>query len=84
MPPYSSHLLQPLDISVYSILKKSYRRQIKNLIRAGNNYIDKPDFFTAYITARKESITTNNITKGFLVIKLVPYDLNYVLVKLNI
>jgi len=83
MPPYSSHLLQPLDVSVYSVLKKSYGRQIENLMRAGNNHIDKPDFLTAYITARKESITTNNTIKGFLATGLVPYDPDYILAKLN-
>ena len=52
-------------------------------MRAGNNYIDKPDFLTAYITACKKSIITNNVIKRFLAIGLVLYDPDYVLAKLN-
>jgi hypothetical protein len=48
MPPHSSHLLQPLDVSCFATLKRSYGRQIELLMRDGVNHIDKPDFLTAY------------------------------------
>ncbi|ENH64065.1 hypothetical protein FOC1_g10004332, partial [Fusarium oxysporum f. sp. cubense race 1] len=32
MPPYLSHLLQPLDVRCFSLLKKAYRQEIKYLI----------------------------------------------------
>ena len=48
MPPYSSHLLQPLDVSCFSLLKKAYGKQVESQIRAGISYIDKLDFLTNY------------------------------------
>src|SRR5450432_2361064 len=38
---HSSHLLQPLDVSCFAVLKRLYGRQIEGLMRNGVNYIDK-------------------------------------------
>lgn len=83
MPPHSSHLLQPLDVSCFASLKRSYGRQIEDLMRVGVNHIDKSDFLPAYFTARTEALTSNTIRSGFAATGLVPYDLEYVLWKLN-
>jgi hypothetical protein len=83
MPPYSSHLLQPLNVSCFAVLKRSYRRQIKDLMRVGVSHIDKSDFLLAYLTARTEALTPNTIRSGFAATGLVPYDPKYVLSKLN-
>ncbi len=34
LPAYSSHLIQPLNISCYSVLKKIYSAKIKHFIKA--------------------------------------------------
>jgi hypothetical protein len=83
MPPHSSHLLQPLDVSCFAVLKRSYGRQIENLIRVGVNYIDKSDFLPAYLIARTEALTSNTVRSGFAATGLVPYDPERVLSKLN-
>lgn len=83
MPPHSSHLLQPLDVSCFAALKRSYGKQIENYMRAGLNHIDKPDFLAAYIIARRESITTDTIRNGFAGTGIAPYDPERVLSKLN-
>ncbi|KFZ24810.1 hypothetical protein V502_00710, partial [Pseudogymnoascus sp. VKM F-4520 (FW-2644)] len=83
MPPHSSHLLQPLDISCFAVLKRLYGQQIEDLMRVGVNYIDKSDFLPAYFTARIESLTSNTIRSGFAAAGLVPYDPERVLSKLN-
>jgi hypothetical protein len=83
MPPHSSHLLQPLDVSCFAVLKRSYRQQIKELMRARYNHIEKLDFLTAYTIARIESITPNIVYSGFVATGLVPYDPERVLSKLN-
>lgn len=31
LPAYTSHVLQPLDISIFSLLKSRYRRYLKDL-----------------------------------------------------
>jgi hypothetical protein len=83
MPPHSSHLLQPLDISCFAVLKRFYGQQIEEYMRNGLNHIDKADFLTAYIMARNESMTTNTVRSGFSATGLVPFDPERVLLKLN-
>lgn len=48
MPPHSSHLLQPLDIGCFAVLKRSYGRLVETKMRAGINHIDKLKFLEAY------------------------------------
>ena len=48
LPPYSSHLTQPLDIRCFSVLKQAYSRQIKDFIKAHINHITKVEFFIAF------------------------------------
>ena len=48
MPAYSSHLLQPLDISCFAVLKWSYGQLIESKMRLRINHIDKLDFLEAY------------------------------------
>jgi hypothetical protein len=83
MPPHSSHLLQPLDVSCFAGLKRSYGRQIKDLMRVRVSHINKSDFLSTYLTARTEALTSNTIRSRFAATGLVPYDPERVLSKLN-
>jgi hypothetical protein len=83
MPPHSSHLLQPLDVGCFAVLKQSYGRQIEGYMRNGVNHIDKPDFLRAFYTARTEAMTLANIQSSFAATGLVPYDPERVLSKLH-
>ena len=55
MPAHSSHLLQPLDIGCFAILKRAYGRFIGDLAGTGYNHIDKIDFLTDFYRARIEA-----------------------------
>jgi hypothetical protein len=57
LPPYLSHLTQPLDVRCFSVLKRAYGRQIETFIKAHINLITKGEFFLAFAAAYKESIT---------------------------
>lgn len=83
IPPHSSHLLQPLNIGCFLVLKRSYGRQIKGYMRNGVNHINKQDFLEAYYTARTETINPVNIHSSFTATGLVPYDPERVLLKLH-
>jgi hypothetical protein len=83
MPSYSSHLLQPLDVSCFATLKRAYGRQIEQLMRDGVNYINKPDFLIAYNKARTKAMTPAIARSGFAATGLVLYDPDRVLSKLN-
>jgi hypothetical protein len=48
MPPYLSHLLQPLDVGCFLPLKRAYSREVEDLIRHHINHITKLEFLPAF------------------------------------
>ncbi|OGE47182.1 hypothetical protein PENARI_c057G04216 [Penicillium arizonense] len=74
MPPHSSHLLQPLDISCFAVLKRAYSRLIESKMRARINHIDKLDFLEAYPSARIEAFKSETIKNSFAAAGLMPYN----------
>jgi hypothetical protein len=65
MPLHSSHLVQPLDVALYSPLKRAYGDQINLFIRASINHITKSEFFVAFKAAHNKTLTENNIKAAF-------------------
>ena len=84
LPPHSSHLTQPLNVGCFSVLKRLYRRQIELFIKAYINHITKVEFFLAFHTAYKESITVQNAKAGFHGAGLVLYNPESVISKLDV
>ncbi|KAJ5621159.1 hypothetical protein N7510_005143 [Penicillium lagena] len=74
MPPHSSHILQPLDIGCFSLLKKVYGRHIEDMMRAHITHITKDDFFPAFRSAFFATMTESNIQGGFRGAGLIPFD----------
>jgi DDE superfamily endonuclease len=52
MPPHLLHLLQPLDVICFAVLKRQYGQLVEQRMRLGFNHIDKIDFLTAFPEAR--------------------------------
>ena len=53
LPPHTSHVLQPLDLSVFSSLKHSYRKQVGFLsLLTDSSPVGKQNFFLRYQKAR--------------------------------
>jgi hypothetical protein len=84
MPLYSSYLLQPLDVSCFAVLKRSYRSVVQEQIRAGINYVDKDDFLDLYLQACVATYSSKTIQSGFRATGLVPFNLDEVLSRLHI
>jgi hypothetical protein len=84
MPAHSSHLLQPLDVTCFSVLKRAYGKLIEAKTRIGVHHIDKLDFLPALKQARIEAFKTSNIKSSFAAAGLVPLDPERVISKLNI
>jgi hypothetical protein len=84
MPPHSSHLLQPLDIGCFAVLKRAYGRLIEFKMRSRVNSINKLEFLEAYPTARIEAFKSETIKNSFAAAGLLPYNPNRVLSKLDI
>jgi hypothetical protein len=83
MPPHSSHLLQPLDVVFFGLLKKAYGREIEHLIKCSITHVSKTEFLPAF-SAHQPNITKSNIQGGFKGASLASLDANYVISKLDI
>ncbi|CEL10571.1 hypothetical protein ASPCAL13688 [Aspergillus calidoustus] len=83
MPPYSSHLLQPLDVGCFGPLKRAYGGLVEAKMRLGYNYINKLDFLKAYPAARQQVFSIENIQSGFHAAGIQPHDPSQVLDKFN-
>jgi hypothetical protein len=64
-------------------LKQYYGQEVEKLIRVGTLYIDKPDFLLGYITAQNKTFTENTIRNAFAASRLVLYNPDRILEKLN-
>jgi hypothetical protein len=73
IPPHSSHLLQPLDIGCFAVLKRAYGRLVEFKMRNGINHIDKLDFLEAYPLARMEAFKSETIKNSFQSAGLIPF-----------
>lgn len=83
MPAHASQLLQPLDIGVFSPLKKSYGKLLEDRMISGNNHIDKDHFLSLYPDARNKVFTSTNICSGSRGAGLKPLNPEHVLSKLT-
>jgi hypothetical protein len=60
MPAHASHLLQPLDVGRFSVLKNAYGREIEHLIRCSITHISKTEFFPGFYAAFQATFTESN------------------------
>jgi hypothetical protein len=84
MPPYSSHLLQLLDVGCFLPLKRVYGDEINSLAQYGTKKIKKEAFLLAFKAAFKKTIIKDNICAGFRGARLVPHNLEAVILKLDV
>jgi hypothetical protein len=84
MPPHSSHLLQPLNVVPYSLLKRHYGDGISLLARSRVYHIDKETFLPAFKAAFEKTFTRENICAGFQGVVLVLHNPDVVLSKLDV
>ncbi|KAM4067331.1 DDE superfamily endonuclease [Hirsutella rhossiliensis] len=66
LPPHTSHVLQPLDLSVFSPLKHYYRKQLGFLsLLTDSSPIGKQNFLICYQRAREQALSASNIKSGW-------------------
>lgn len=66
LPPHTSHVLQPLDLSVFSPMKTAYRNQIAHQAQfCCSTVVGKRLFLEAYAYARNSAIIPTNIKSGW-------------------
>jgi len=70
LPSHSSHLTQPLDVGLFSWLKRAYGREISTFIRAHITHITKVEFFLAFHAAYKACFNKKTWREVFEVLDL--------------
>ena len=83
MPPHSSHLLQPLDVSCFAPLKHLYGQRVQEEMQKGIHSVGKEDFIHIYPAVHKQALSSSNIQSGFEATGLVPLSSGRVLSKLQ-
>jgi hypothetical protein len=78
------HLLQPLNVAYFALLKRSYSNSILALAYNYIYYISKETFLLVFKAAYKYTFTKENAYVGFRGARLVLFNLDTVLLKLNI
>ena len=77
--PHLSHLTQPLDISVFSPLKKALSRTLTPLLITQVHQIHKAEWLSAFIKAHNIAFTSQNIKSAFSGAGLIPFESEKVL-----
>jgi hypothetical protein len=73
--PHSSHVLQPLDLACFSLVKSRYRKEIANLSRCEDSaQVKKIRFIQYYAKARQIGLSPNQIKSGWKASGIVPWD----------
>jgi len=78
LPAHTSHVLQPLDLSCFSVLKKAYRTRLEELLAdayCDSSVAGKRAFLQCYGLARSEALTESNIKAGWKATGLWPINM---------
>ena len=79
--PHSTHILQPLDVGVFSPLAKAYKTRIQQHSMFGAERITNQQFLEFFQLARKEAISLRNIASAWRATGLRPFNPSLVLQK---
>lgn len=83
LPPHTSHVLQPLDVSVFSPLKRALAIKTDAASRLNAGRILRSEWTSMYIRARQSALGLSNILSGFKTTGLWPLSPIEVLGKLS-
>lgn len=73
--PHSSHIFQPLDITVFGPLKRRFRALLSQFYYKGDMGVRrKQEFIVRYRIARETTLTRRNISAGFRTAGIHPFN----------
>lgn len=66
LPPHTSHILQPLDLSIFASFKSLYQKAARKLLKSGDfSRITKAEFVQIYSEIRPLVMSQSNIASGW-------------------
>ena len=74
LPPHTSHLLQPLDVSVFAPLKRALAEETDRVARLDSNRISRTEWVSMLIRARSKALISSNILAGWRGAGLEPFQ----------
>ena len=75
LPAHTSQVLQPLDLGPFSVLKRAYRKHLRQACVSSLTMTPKkPEFLEAWKKARKEALTPEHIATGWKATGIYPRD----------
>lgn len=75
IPPHSSHVLQPLDLAPFLVIKTKYRFQIRELAALDDAApVKKERFISSYHQARDQGLSPRVIRAGWKASGISPYN----------
>ena len=74
LPPHTSHVTQPLDVSIFGPLKTRYSQQVEKAGRNGIEAIPKSRFISLYCATRHLTFSRRNISSAFRGAGLIPLN----------
>src|ERR1700712_2219198 len=81
LPGHTTHVLQPLDIGIFSPMGTSYRNDLEDFLRDhGPNWaMHKGDFYPMYHKARAKAMSEGNILSAWRASGMIPFNRHRVL-----
>ena len=75
LPPHASHILQPLDVSVFGPMKKKWNDSLEAFKKEYKGLsMSRTHFFPVFDKCWKNSTSADNVKAGFRKCGLVPWD----------
>jgi len=65
LPTHTSHMLQPLDVSVFAPLMRTLAKETDAVSRVDYGRIQRVEWAEMYIRARESAFTSSNIVFGW-------------------
>ena len=86
LPAHTTHILQPLDIGLFSPLGAYYKQELEDFQRNHGSYwkMRKGDFYPMLQRAREKAMTSNNVVSAWRASGMIPFNRQRVLQNLNL
>lgn len=75
-PAHTTHLLQPLDVSVFGPMKTAWKKKVKSFMTTKGRKPTRNDFYDLFVPAYEEGATMKNIKSGFKDTGIYPFNNN--------